>query len=395
MKTTLKTLAILIVVVIAIGALGIGSYLGTRDAQPQQINAAATDADAADDAVRTVTLEELIQMGVVVETPSVETTSPTSINIDADADIADDDDAKPDTDADATDDDSAMTVEETTTLVENILTQFANVTMTDEARGNAVVVAVDATLSTQGRVLGADVDLGEIIAEVAGITIASAGSSNSPTAGAVAPRTVTTIDATTIAEWNNTVVPTMQMVTAIIYCQVTTKPTTESVFQWLGLPNADDGTTLFSIGTPVIGMTDRNGHGDASNVLNGRPFAGEREMAPGFATFTVSQENVGRARVHFNLLVYAPQGAVIDGAPGTWNFRAVHANEGNQFGREVGRMTAEQWFINEKAFGQVDPAFFALYEASEGEVINLAAIHQQLRADGAYTTLNHQLPALP
>lgn len=147
----------------------------------------------------------------------------------------------------------------------------------------------------------------------------------------------------------------------------------------------DDGTSLFLFGVPT---PDEVGVDTDTSVANGKAFAGKREIVNGWAIFTVTTEGEGENEVWFNICLRAPEGAIIDGAPGGWNLREA------EFLPEDDVMLGfdEAKFLNHEAtWGKDAPAMFAGYTASKGEVINLLELHEKLRADGAYITMNPNL----
>lgn len=194
----------------------------------------------------------------------------------------------------------------------------------------------------------------------------------------------------------NAPVPQMNVVLGAYLARIVTyDPATghpvlgNSTFQSFGFPGIDDGRTLLSLGTPVIAIRDENGHGDTSRVVNGQPFFGKREITAGYMVATVTTELHGGVQVHYNIAIYAPKGAVIDGCAGTWNLREKHLlMDGHPFTRHNGA----QFLELEARYGAKHPAVFAGYEASEGEVIDLFALHAKLVAEDAYFSYNTSLP---
>lgn len=175
----------------------------------------------------------------------------------------------------------------------------------------------------------------------------------------------------------------------VTYCPITGQPEWgKATYQSFGFPGLDDGKTLLSLGYAVIATRDRNGHGDTSRVVNGEPFFGERSITSGYSVFTVTTILHGGVQVHYNICIYAPDGAIIDGAPGTWNLREKHLlAPGHPFTRH----TAAEFLELEARYGAPDPAMFAGYTASKDEVIDLMALHAELLANGDYISYNTSL----
>lgn len=192
------------------------------------------------------------------------------------------------------------------------------------------------------------------------------------------------------------VIESIEVVKFVGYCQETGHPQFEDHHAIsFGRAGVDDGQTLFSLGTRVIGSRDRHGHGDMTALIGG-PFQGRRAISSGRAVFTVATEMVqlpgrrDKVQVHFNIAIYAPEGAWINGHAGSWNLRENHTgnvSRGDTVFSSPGHCL-QTWLQAEAAWGAPDPAFWVGYQAEPGEVIDLRELHRQFRAAGDYFTHN-------
>lgn len=292
-----------------------------------------------------------------------------------------------------------MTAAQATELIDEVIDDIVNTPgVNTQTAATALLNMVESDAMAQGLIFGNEfsrADLGDMIAVRLGGNPTT--TTNAPTvqmlnAGVPAATQTNVLESEFVEEWGFNVPVFMQHVMIISYNPVTGRTERDHVWQFVGRPNMDDGITLLSLGRPVTPMTDENGHGDASNVVNGEMFEGRRRMDAGYAIFSRS-EMVNGVQTFFNICIYAPGEVFIDGHNGgTWNYRPKHANTGNIYG---GNMTTSDWLTAEANHGHQRPAYFALYEAKAGEVIDTQALLRTLRQNNEFITRNPNMGPAP